>query len=715
MHFAESKFKKINMQRSFFLLSLIAFGSNAQIATFEYPVTKKVKQTDDYFGVKVEDPYRWLEDDNSEETKKWVTEQNKVTNSYLSIIPYRDKIKKRLTELWNYEKQSPPFKRGDRFFWYKNDGLQNQSVLYTQKDTCCDKGEVLLDPNDLSKDGTVSLSNISISKNSQYMAYGISKAGSDWVEIHVKDISTKADLPDVIKWVKFSNIAWKANGFYYSRYDEPKTGGTYTAKNEYHKVYFHTIGTTQDKDVLIYEDKAHANWNFSAQTTHDERYLILYVSESTSGEMVMVKDLSKGNSEFVYLSTTFQYDFSVIENIGSNLFVRTNWLAPKYKLVKIDMNKPQGDSWKDVLGEKADLLESVAFCNNKILGNYLKDVSSHLYLFKMDGTFEKEIPLPPYCKLNELNAERPYKFFTYSVVQFTSPARNYIHVFPKEKRDTSLMTFKPKIDFKSEDYVTEQIFYESKDGTKIPMFITRKKDVTMNGNNPCFLFGYGGFNISYTPEFRIDRAVFLEAGGIYAVANIRGGGEYGEDWHKAGTKCKKQNVFDDFIFAAKYLVEKRFTNRDKLAIHGRSNGGLLIGAVMTQEPSIAKVAIPTVGVLDMLRFHKFTIGRAWSVDYGNSDNKEEFECLYKYSPLHNLKKISYPATLILTGDHDDRVVPAHSFKFAATLQENNSGMNPSLIRIDVNAGHGGGKPTSKQIDEFGDMWSFVFYNLNMNY
>ncbi len=688
---------------------------NAQdIINFSYPVTKKVKQTDDYFGKKIEDPYRWLEDDNSEETKKWVAEENKVTNAYLSTIPYRDKIKSRLKELWDYNKQTPAFKRGDRFFWYQNNGLQNQSVLYTQKDTCCDKGEILLDPNTLSNDGTTSLNSISISKNSQHLAYGISKAGSDWVEIHVMDISKKTDLPDVIKWVKFSGIAWKGNGFYYSRYDEPKTG-KFTAKNEYHKVYFHTVGTTQDKDQLIYESKDHPNWNFSAQTTHDERFLILYTSESTSGEMVMVKDLSKGNSEFVMISQTFQYDFSVVENIGSNLFVRTNWLAPKYKLVKIDMNKPQGDSWKDVLGEKADLLESVAFCNNKILGNYLKDVSSHLYLFKLDGTFEKEIPLPEYCKLNTLHAERPSKFFTYSVVQFTSPSKNYIHTFTKEGRDTSMLTFKPKIDFKSEEYTTEQVFYESKDGTKIPMFITYKKGMVKNMNNPCFLYGYGGFNISVTPAFSASNAVFLEAGGIYAVANMRGGGEYGEEWHKAGTKCRKQNVFDDFIFAAKWLVANRYTNHDKLAIHGRSNGGLLIGAVMTQEPKLAKVALPTVGVLDMLRFHKFTIGRAWSVDYGNSETKEEFECLLNYSPLHNVKKGTYPATMVLTGDHDDRVVPAHSFKFAATLQENTDGTNPALIRIDVNAGHGAGKPTSKQIDEFGDMWSFVFYNLNMNY
>lgn len=699
------------MRKSLFLLLITCSCLKAQ-TSYVYPKTKKVIQTDNYFGAKIEDPYRWLEDDNSDETKAWVVEENKVTFSYLDKIPYRNKIKQRLTEIWNYSRATPPFKKGDRFFWHKNNGLQNQSILYCQKDTCCDNGEVLLDPNTLSQDGTTSLGNIAISKNGQYLAYGISKAGSDWVEIHVKDIATKKDLIDEIKWVKFSGIAWKGNGFYYSCYDAPQKDKALTGKNQYHKVFYHVVGTTQDKDVLIYEDKTHPNYNFGPQVTHDERFLIIYISESTSGDMLLVKDLSKGNSEFVKLNENFEYEFGVVDNLGSNLFVRTNHGAPKYKLVKIDLNKPQGVYWKDIIGEKADLLESVSFCNGKILGTYLKEVSSHLYLFALDGTFEKEIALPELCKLNELHAERPDKFFTYSVVQFTSPSRNYYYDMITEK---SIELFKPQINFKSEDYITKQVFYTSKDGTKIPMFITHKKDLILTGNTPCFLFGYGGFNISITPEFRIDRAIFLEAGGIYCVANLRGGGEFGEDWHKEGTKCKKQNVFDDFIAAANYLVENKYTSHQKLAIHGRSNGGLLIGAVMAQRPDIAKVAIPTVGVLDMLRFHKFTIGRAWSVDYGNSETKEDFDCLIKYSPLHNIKKTNYPATLILTGDHDDRVVPAHSFKFAATLQENATGENPALIRVDVNAGHGAGKPTSKQIDEFSDMWSFVFYNLGITY
>ncbi|MGZ4088940.1 MAG: S9 family peptidase, partial [Bacteroidia bacterium] len=438
-------------------------------------------QTDDYFGTKVEDPYRWLEDDNSAETKAWVKEENAATNAYLEKIPYREKIKKRLTEMWNFGKESAPFKKGDRFFWYKNDGLQNQNVLYSQKDTCCGQGEILLDPNTLSPDGTTSLSGIGVSKNAQWLAYGISKAGSDWVEIHVMDISKKSDLPDVIKWVKFSDIAWKGNGFYYSRYDEPKGNKTYTGKNEFHKVYYHSIGTTQDKDELIFEDKDHPNYNFAAHVTHDERFLVISTSESTSGSRLTVKDLSRGNAEFVRLTETFQFDFDVIGNVGSNLFVLTNWSALRYKLIKIDLNKPVGQGWKDVIPEAADLLESVSFCNGKILANYLKDVSSHLFLFSMDGKFEKEIPLPELCKISELHSTKAAKFFTYSVVQFTNPGKNYLYDMNTSQ---NIEIFKAKMDFNSDNYITKQVFFESKDGTKIPMFITHKKDLVLNGATP---------------------------------------------------------------------------------------------------------------------------------------------------------------------------------------------------------------------------------------
>lgn len=676
-----------------------------------YPITQEVKQTDEYHGVKVEDPYRWLEDDNSTETKVWVENQNKTTSKYLAQISYREGIKKRLTELWNFGKVSAPYKKGKLFFSYRNNGLQNQSVLYTQTSLEA-KPEVLLDPNILSMDGTTSLSGTSISKDGMYLAYGISKAGSDWVEIHVKNIATKEDLKDVIKWVKFSDMSWKGNGFYYSRYDEPKAGKDFTDKNEFHKVYYHTLGEPQNEDILVYEDKAHADRNFSTQVTHDENYLIIYGSESTSGQSLMIKDLSNPQSKFLSLVDNFDNEYSVMENVGNQLFVFTNYKAPRYKLVKINLSKSDQSNWEDVLAEKEHLLEGVSFCGDKIITNYLENVSSRLYLHNINGKVEKEITLPSLCKVNGVFSDRENDFVTYSTVSFISPEEVY---FYDSKTNISKLLFKPASSFKSENYVTEQVFYESKDGTKIPMFLTHKKGIELDGNNPCFVFGYGGFNISYTPEFRIDRAIFLETGGIYCVPNLRGGGEFGEEWHMNGTKCMKQNVFDDFIAACDYLVGKKYTSHDKIAIHGRSNGGLLIGAVMTQRPDIAKVAIPTVGVLDMLRFHLFTIGRAWTVDYGCSENKVEFECLYKYSPLHNVKKALYPATLVLTGDHDDRVVPAHSFKFAATLQKYSDRKNPTLIRIDVNAGHGAGKPTAKQIEEFADMWSFVFYNLGMKY
>lgn len=694
------------------LLSLLF--TNLCLNTFSqmiYPETKTVKQVDDYHGVKIEDPYRWLEDDNSAETKAWVESQNKTTNQYLSQITFRDKVRERLTTLWNYDKMNTIFKKGSLFFSLRNNGLQNQSVLYSQT-SLMDKPIMVLDPNTLSNDGTTSLSGMGISKDGKYLAYGISKAGSDWVEIHVKNIATKEDLKDVIKWVKFSDISWKGNGFYYSCYDAPVGGKTFTQKNEFHKVYYHSIGKLQSEDELVYEEKLHADRNFSTQVTHDENYLIIYGSESTSGQSFMIKDLTNPESKLIPIATSFENEYSVMENIGNQFYVYTNNMAPRYKLVKISMNNPSIDNWEDVLPQQEDLLEGVSFCGNKIISNYLKSVSSQLYLHNISGKKEKEITLPGICKVNGIHSSREDNFALYSTVSYTSPEEFYFYDL---KVGTSRRIFKPNTPFQSGDYETKQVFYKSKDGTAISMFITSKKGVSLNGNNPCFVFGYGGFNVSYTPEFRIDRAVFLEAGGIYCVPNLRGGGEYGEEWHKNGTKCKKQNVFDDFISACDYLVDNKYTSHDKLAIHGRSNGGLLIGAVITQRPDIAKVAIPTVGVLDMLRFHLFTIGRAWSVDYGNSESKEEFECLLKYSPLHNVKKAGYPATLILTGDHDDRVVPAHSFKFAATLQKNNIGKNPTFIRIDENAGHGSGKPTDKQIAEFADMWSFVFYNLGVAY
>ncbi len=690
-----------------FFLSLAVIPLNAQ-NKFNYPVAEKGPQVDAYFGEKVADPYRWLEDDRSEKTGAWVKKENAATEEYLKKIYFRDKIKARLTEIWNYNKQSAPFKKANSFFCYKNNGLQNQSVLYIQK-SLDEAGEILLDPNTLSTDGTVSLSGTSISKNGKTLAYGISKAGSDWVEIRFRDIGTKKDLPDVIKWVKFSGMSWKGNGIYYSRYSEP-TGSALSQKNQFHKVYFHQLGTKQEKDLLVFEDKNNPNYNFGANVTDDENYLVLSISQSTSGNKLLIKDLSAPAAKFVTVADNFDFENHSIDNIGNVFYMHTNNKASKYKLVSFKADAPGQENWKTIIPESFDLLEGVRLCNNKIVVNYLANACSKLSCYSLEGKFEKEIKLPGICKVNSFHTDKEYNFATYSISQYTGPDQNY---YIDANTWESKLVFNPECKFHSEGYETKQVFFPGKDGAKISMFITHKRGLEINPKTPCFVYGYGGFNISLSPEFRVDRAIFLEAGGIYCVPNLRGGGEYGEEWHKAGTKCKKQNVFDDFIAACEYLVANNYTSYNKIAIHGRSNGGLLIGAVMTQRPDICKVALPTVGVLDMLRFHLFTIGRAWSVDYGNSENKEEFACLFKYSPLHNVKATAYPATMVLTGDHDDRVVPAHSFKFAATLQEKNTSENPMLIRIDVNAGHGAGKPTAKQIDEFGDMWAFVFYNLDM--
>ncbi len=678
-----------------------------------YPKTTKQDVKDKYFGKEIADPYRWLEDDRSKQTEEWVIEQNLVTEAYMSWISYRDKIKKRLSELWNFNKQSAPFKKGDHFFCYKNTGLQNQSVLYMAKsyDAKPEEWQVLLDPNKMSDDGTSALNGMSISKDCKTLAYSVSQAGSDWAEIHFKDIATKQDLPDVIKWVKFSGMSWKGNGIYYSRYDEP-SGSALSQKNTGHKLYYHKLGDDQSKDELIYKDEKHPNYNFSGQVTHDEKFLIVSISESTSGEIPMIKELDVPNAKFVALAKDFSADYTIIDNIDHTFYLHSNKGAPKYKLESFTFKDGKLSALKPVIPQGKDLLEGVRLCNKQIVANYLKDASSKLFVHDMNGKLVQEIKLSGICKVNSFNTDNTYDFATYSIIQYIAPEQSY---YLDAKAWESKLIFKPNIDFKSDEYITEQHFFKSKDGTMIPMFITHKKGIVINEETPAFVYGYGGFNISLGPEFRIDRAMILEANGLYCVPNLRGGGEFGEEWHKSGTKCKKQNVFDDFIGACDYLVSKKMTSYKKIAIHGRSNGGLLIGAVMTQRPDICKVALPTVGVLDMLRFHLFTIGRAWCVDYGCSENKAEFDCLLKYSPLHNVKNVTYPATLVLTGDHDDRVVPAHSFKFAATLQEFNKKDNPSLIRIDVNAGHGAGKPTAKLIQECADMWSFTFYNLGLSY
>lgn len=681
--------------------------------TLTYPSTRKVDSVDTYFNNKIEDPYRWLENDRSEETAEWVKKENQITFDYLDKIPFRNKIKERLTAIWNYEKRGVPFKKGKNYFFYKNDGIQNQSVLYVQEGLS-GTPRVLLDPNTLASDGTASLGDLTISKNGKHLAYTINRAGSDWSTIYVLEIETGKKLADELKWIKFSNIAWKDNGFYYGAYDAPKAGTSELSdKNEFHKIFYHVVGDTQEKDQLVYEDKQHPQRSFTPVTTDDEELLLIYITESTSGSALSAKDLTKKNAPFVSLVDNFEHEYTLIDHVGTSLYLLTNKEAPKYQLVEIDQNKKTPyESWKKIIPETGDLLESVSLCKDKFIVDYLKDVTTRLYIYDRNGKQERELKLPGLCKVNSLTSYKDDALVFFSYSTFTAPSIVYKYDLTSDKLDT---WFTPSVDFKSEEYETKQVFYPSKDGTKVPMFITCKKGLQLDGNNPCYLYGYGGFNAIYTPAFRPDCAIFLENGGIYAIPGVRGGGDYGEDWHKAGIKCKKQNVFDDFIAAAEYLIKEKYTSSAKLAINGRSNGGLLIGAVMTQRPDLAKVAIPTVGVLDMLRYHKFTIGWAWASDYGTSADEEEYKCLIKYSPLHNVKEVEYPATLVTTGDHDDRVVPAHSFKFISTLQEKQKGSNPVLIRIDTNAGHGSGKPTSKQIDEFSDIWSFVFYNLGMTY
>ena len=699
------------MRKVFTVISIAAMITQSEAQSDKYPKTKKVDTVDVYFGTKVSDPYRWLEDDNSKETAEWVKQENAVTYDYLSKIPFREKVKTRLTQLWNYEKISAPVKHGAYYYFYKNDGIQNQSVLYKQKDLGSE-ATVALDPNKLSTDGTVALGGTGFDKKGKYMAYAFSKAGSDWEEINIIEVETGKKLPDALKWVKFSGISFKGNGFYYSRYDAPTQGKELSKKNEYHKVYFHKIGEDQSKDVLVYEDRNNPLRNFGAGVTDDERFLIISGSESTSGNNLLVKDLNDPKSEFKTIVSNFENDFNVIDNNDDILLVQTNYAATNYQLIGIDFNNPSANLWRTIIGQTNDLLKDVTISEKKLIANFLVDVQSRLLRYNFAGELLGDIELPQVGMVDAISSNRESSELFFTFQNWTTPQEIYKYDVNKNNRE---LYKKPTVPFSTDLFETKQVFYNSKDGTKIPMFITYKKGLEINGNNPCFLYGYGGFNISVTPSFSASRMVFLENGGIFAVANLRGGGEYGEKWHKAGTVLNKQNVFDDFISAAEFLIKEKYTSSDKLAIHGRSNGGLLIGAVMTQRPDLFKVALPGVGVLDMLRYHKFTIGWAWATDYGTSADEKEFSYLLKYSPVHNVKQVAYPATMVVTGDHDDRVVPAHSFKFAATLQANQQGSNPTLIRIDVNAGHGAGKPTSKQIDEWSDIWSFVMYNLGMKY
>jgi len=677
-----------------------------------YPETKKENIKDTYFGTVVDDPYRWLEDDRAEDTKAWVKAENAVTQKYLAQIPYRKAIKERLTKLMNYEKYSQPFKEGDYTYFYKNTGLQNQSLLYRQKEG--GEPEVFLDPNTFSKDATTSLADISFSKDGSLVAYQLSAGGSDWTSVVVMHSADKSIIGDTLIDVKFSGIAWQGNtGFYYSSYDKPKEGSQLSGLTEQHKLFFHKLGTPQKDDQLVFGGAKTPRRYIGAGLTEDERYLIISAANSTSGNELYIKDLSVANSAIIPVVDNFEQNHSIIDNIGSKLYIYTNLDAPNGRIVTVDAADPKPANWKDLIKETDNVL-SPSTGGGKLFANYIKDAVSMVLQYDMDGKLEHEIKLPGIGTAVGFGSKKKELELFYTFTSYVYPTTIFKYSVTTGQSEVYK---KPGIDFDPSKYESKQIFYTSKDGTKVPMIITYKKGLVLNGKNPTVLYGYGGFNISLTPAFSTSIVVLLEQGGVYAVPNLRGGGEYGEKWHLAGTKLQKQNVFDDFIAAAEYLISTKYTSKDYLAIMGGSNGGLLVGATMAQRPELFKVAFPAVGVMDMLRYHKFTAGAGWSYDYGTSeDSKEMFEYLHKYSPVHALKAGGkYPATLVTTADHDDRVVPAHSFKFAATLQERQGGDAPVLISIQTNAGHGAGKPTDKAIEEIADKWAFLFYNMGLGY
>jgi prolyl oligopeptidase len=702
------------MKKRMFILILfaaaIAFAAcQKKAARLIYPETKKVDQVDDYFGTKVADPYRWLEDDNAEDTKAWVEAQNKVTFGYLDTIPYRPLIKTRLTEIFNYPRYSSPFRVGEYYFFAKNDGLQNQSVYYVQKGLD-GTPEVFIDPNALSPDGTVRIGMLGASLDDKYMAISRGEAGSDWSEIRVVDIATKQELPDRVQWVKFSGAAWKGDGFYYSGYEKPAAGEELQQKNEFQRVYFHKLGDPQDKDALVWEDKEHPLRYVNAGTTEDEKWLFLVLSEGTSGSEVWARDLTGKNAPLTLLVKGFDYDASPIEVVDGRVLVYTNEDAPNFRVVSIDPQDAAKDKWQTVIPEKPEVLSGAGTAGGYMFCDYLKDANTKIYQHQLDGTLVREIALPALGTAGGFGGRRDEKTLFYTFTSFTYPPTIYKY---DPATGVSEVFRASEVKFDPSAYETKQVFYASKDGTKVPMFIVFKKGLKLDGQNPTFLYAYGGFNISMQPAFSAANIILLENGGVYAMANIRGGGEYGEAWHKAGMLDKKQNVFDDFIAAAEYLIKEKYTSTPRLAIAGGSNGGLLVGAVMAQRPELFGVAFPAVGVMDMLRFHKFTVGWGWAVEYGSSDNKDQFPFLYAYSPLHNLKPgVCYPATMVTTADHDDRVVPAHSFKFAATLQADQACAKPVVIRIETRSGHGSSN-LSKAIEDLTDQWSFMFWNMGV--
>ncbi len=681
------------------------------IKTLPYPKTKKGDVTDTYFGTKVADPYRWLEDDRAEDTKAWVKEENKVTQNYLEQIPYRDEIKKRLTELWNYEKYSAPFKEGKFTYFYKNDGLQSQSVLWRQVDE--GKPEIFLDPNKFSKDGTTSLAGISFTKDGSLAAYQISEGGSDWRKVIILKTDDKSVVGDTLIDVKFSGTAWHGNdGFYYSSYDKPKEGSELAGLTQYHKLYYHKLGTPQTEDKLIFGGEKTPRRYIGAGLTEDERFLIISAATSTTGNELYIQDLSKPGSPIVNIVNNFDNEHNVIGNVGDVLYIQTNLKAPNYKVVTAKADNAKPTAWKDIIPETENVL-SASTGGGKIFAEYLKDATSLVKQYDMQGKLERDIQLPSVGTAGGFGAKEKDKELYYTFTSYTYPSTIFKYDIASGKSE---LYKKSGVQFDPEKYESKQVFYKSKDGTKIPMIITYKKGTELNGKNPTLLYAYGGFNISLTPAFSTSNIVLLEHGGVYAVPNLRGGGEYGEKWHLAGTKLNKQNVFDDFIAAAQYLIDNKYTSKEYLAVSGGSNGGLLIGATITQRPDLCQVAFPAVGVLDMLRYNKFTAGAGWAFDYGTAeDSKEMFDYLYKYSPYHAIKAAEYPATMITTADHDDRVVPAHSFKFGARLQEMQKGKAPILIRIETNAGHGAGKSTEQIISEQADKWAFMFQNMGVEF
>lgn len=703
---------KMSIKPIMTLAVVMMISSQAMEAQLNYPVAYKDATVDEYFGIQVADPYRWLENDTSEATARWVAAENEVTNGWFDKIPFRGKLLKRLKQLADYEKIGTPFKRHGRYYIYRNDGLQNQSVLYTM-DRPDGEQRVFLDPNKLSDDGTVALKGVYFSHNGKYAAYAISRSGSDWEELYVIDVATGRLMSDHIKWAKFSGASWYGDGFYYSAYDAPVESKEYSNVNECHKIYYHKIGTPQSEDVLFYQNPAYPKRFYGISVNEEETMAFLMESGEGAGNNLYVRDLRRNDSQFIQMTSDMNYYYYPVENLGDTILIMTNYGAPRSRLMTASLDTPGAGSWTELVAEDENVLTSADVIGSRLVLTYSKDATDHAYVCDLSGRRLHEVTLPMIGSVGFSGRKDDAECF-YGFGSYTVPTTIYRYDI---ETDRSTVYAEPKVAFRLSDYVSEQIFYTSKDGTRVPMSITYKKGMKLNGKNPVFLYGYGGFNISLSPYFSSSRIPFLECGGIYAEVNLRGGGEYGEEWHKAGTKMQKQNVFDDFIAAAEYLIDRNYTSSERLAIVGGSNGGLLVGACMTQRPDLFRVAVPEVGVMDMLRYHKFTIGWNWASDYGTSeDSPEMFRYLLGYSPLHNLRPgTAYPATLVTTADHDDRVVPAHSFKFAARLQECHSGTSPVLIRIDTNAGHGGGKPLAKVLEEQADIYSFILYNMGLKY